>query len=324
MQTAAGYVVEQALYLCISVMFMCICAYQMFIIWRRDPAKVRITQRLNIIPVFLLNIVIAIISVDVRCVYGIYTPSIVVGLTYVAFITAASPVPRWSFEISRVKADEMNIEIPSLGVFKHIIGTVTVVGTIYAIISCALVLKTRMMVYASSVLFVLFAIAASALLPLSRLYWIIRTTRVNMVKSGTMGDATAKKSYETKVLRNLTLAVSLTTSIFVFALVLCTDPYFTSLDIDTLLLAEDPAKYTASPVVTLLLFWDFQFLFCSLIWVGYQRVHLRATSKLLLHQKAKVLLTIEDCPASKSLQTERTEVNCVRTGAQQSFSRWSE
>jgi hypothetical protein len=267
---AAGYVVEQAIYLCVSAVFICISGFQIFFVWPRNQSKVRITQKLNVVPIFVLNILIAIISIDVRCVYGLYTPSFLVCLTYIAVLSVTSPIPRWSLELAKVKADELNLDISSMGIYNYVIFGMILVSIIYAIVSCSLVLVTRKMVYGSTVLFVVFAFAVGALVPLFRLHWMIRRTRINMIKSGTMGDATAKRSYEIRVLRNNVMASTLTFLIFSFGLFLCLHPYFKSVDVDTLLLTQDPTIYTVSPVVTIFLFLGFSasLLFCHMGWIS--------------------------------------------------------
>jgi hypothetical protein len=270
---AVEYIIEQVAFLSQSIFFVIACGFQIFIVWPQDKKRVRVNQKFSIVPTFLLNLVVTVICIDVRCVYGIYNPSIVIGLTYLAMISMITSMPQWAYSISKVKADELNVDIQSLGLNEGIAAFVTVLTVVFPVGSCTAVLITRKLLYGSAMLFPLFGLAGGSVLLLLRLYWIIWNNQQNMSKSGVIGMQ--KHAYEKKILRNIVISSLITPFILAFACFLCIDPYFSQLNIDTLLETKDPNIYTFPPITFLFIFLSFSAssLFTWMGWVSPTRTH---------------------------------------------------
>eukprot|EP00475_Leptophrys_vorax_P034806 TRINITY_DN5667_c0_g1_i1.p1 TRINITY_DN5667_c0_g1~~TRINITY_DN5667_c0_g1_i1.p1 ORF type:complete len:295 (-),score=64.54 TRINITY_DN5667_c0_g1_i1:49-933(-) len=94
-----GYVVEQAIYIFNSTSLCTLCVLQ-FLIWRKHTSKP--LHHLMIVPCFMQNLLTAILCVDVRGVYGLYSPTIVLLLTAIIIQIPAISTYIWLREISRL------------------------------------------------------------------------------------------------------------------------------------------------------------------------------------------------------------------------------
>jgi hypothetical protein len=100
---AAGYIIEQVIWLVLSLGYVIYCVYQ-FLLWRlpENVDHVKTVQKIFIRSSSIHNLTALILFIDARSLYGIYTPQIVVIITILVIQLPLIGYILWAREVARV------------------------------------------------------------------------------------------------------------------------------------------------------------------------------------------------------------------------------
>eukprot|EP00475_Leptophrys_vorax_P023544 TRINITY_DN3220_c1_g7_i1.p1 TRINITY_DN3220_c1_g7~~TRINITY_DN3220_c1_g7_i1.p1 ORF type:complete len:418 (-),score=88.84 TRINITY_DN3220_c1_g7_i1:26-1279(-) len=262
---AGGYVVETLFVEVLAVMTSGLCAVQIVVGWRLPSNKPRVAPlHRTLHPLTLASaLIITLLSLDFRAVYGLYSPQAVVTLCAIDAIVITAGVLVWFkevFNVVRASEPKLFMEYQNLKVTDMQIGIAVAINALITIICLIVSFQTDKIWYFAIIFSYLDVLAFFAFLLSSAFIYVLQ----KQFKQNNAPSASDTRSAMYKIAMTRTVSSCALSILFFIGLAL-TAGTLTQKDLSLMTeFSADPQNYSVNVESVVLFIWSFFLMYQSL------------------------------------------------------------